>query len=183
MLDNIANFLNRVTTWRAASVTIATTILLFAVYLDYIQPLRDYGGGAVHLDIRFGGYMLADVLAYFGTLGAEGRSFYAKTTLFDTIWPLGVALSGALWAPLAFRRSGLVVAAAFCPVMFGTLDLFENVGLWIMLAQYPDVSPAVAGLGNAITLAKQAMIPGATLAIPTLPLIAVLRKSRRPGLA
>lgn len=183
MIQNSSLLLKRVASWRTASLVLVATIVLFVTYLDYIQPLRDYGAGAVHLDIRFGGYSHADVLAYFETLGAEGRRFYAGTTLFDTIWPLGVALCGALWAPLAFRGDRMIVAAAFFPVMFGLLDLFENVGLWTMLAQYPDVSPAVAGIGNAITLVKQAMIPGATLAIPLLPVIAAIRGRRRPGIA
>ena len=77
----------------------------------------------------------------------------------------------------------MIVAVAFFPVMFGILDLFENVGLWAMLAQHPEVSPTVAKISNAITLAKQAMIPGATLAVPALPVIAALRGRSRPGAA
>jgi len=183
MIEDSANLMKRITSWPAASLMLVATIVLFVTYLDYIQPLRDYGAGAVHLDIRFGGYSHADVLKYFETLGTEGRSFYAKTTLFDTVWPLGVTFCGALWAPLAFRGNRMIVAVAFFPVMFGILDLFENVGLWAMLAQHPEVSPTVAKISNAITLAKQAMIPGATLAVPALPVIAALRGRSRPGAA
>jgi len=155
------------------------TVGLLVVYLDYVAPLHEMAGGQPHLDVRYGvGYSLQDVLDYFDALGVNGRAFYARSTLFDTIWPLGIALTGALWAPLAFQSRRWVLTAAFCPVVFGTLELVENCGLWLMLAQYPDVSLTLVTVANLITLTKQAMIPGWMFAIPTLPIIAMVRRAR-----
>lgn len=99
-------YLQKPVSGRLAGAVWIGTLALFVVYLDYIAPLKAMGGGAVHLDIRFGGYDLATVNAYFATLGETGRAFYRTTTLFDTVWPLAVAISGFLMAPLAFRRVG-----------------------------------------------------------------------------
>lgn len=179
MFERIHERLTRLTTWRRATVAWVVTVGLLAVYSWYIMPLQEMAGGQVHLDVRFGvGYTLADVLSYFEALGAAGRALYTRTTLFDTVWPLGIAITGALWAPLAFRNPRWVVLAAATPVLFGVLDLVENCGLLLMLSQYPDVSPTLAALNNVITLVKQLMIPGWAIAIPSLPIIAVVRRRR-----
>ncbi len=177
MINRVAEQLREITSWPRAAIMLIVTIILLVTYFQYIGPLEEYGGGAPHLDVRFGvGYSHADVLKYFDTLGVEGRAFYAKTTLFDTIWPLCIGVCGALWAPLAFHNNFWVVVAAASPVLFGILDLLENIGLWIMLSQYPEISQSVASVGNAITLVKQAMIPGWVLSIPGLPIIAIFRR-------
>lgn len=176
-------YLQKPVSGRMAGAVWIGTLALFVVYLDYIAPLKAMGGGAVHLDIRFGGYDLATVNAYFATLGETGRAFYRTTTLFDTVWPLAAAISGFLMAPLAFRRGWLALLFAFFPVSFGVLDLFENIGLLTMLAQYPDVTHATAAIANGFTLVKQTMLPGATVSFLTLPLFALARffKERSAG--
>jgi hypothetical protein len=159
-------------TWQRATAAFVMSVILLVVYFDYVEPLEHMGGGLRHLDVRYGvGYSPRDVIVYFDTLGSEGRAFYAKTTLFDTVWPLCIALTGALWAPLVFRNRLWVLLAAFSPVMFGLLDVVENCGIWLMLFQYPDVSAAFARTLNVLTLLKQAMIPGWAIIVPALPVI------------
>jgi len=178
-IDCIARYQRKITSWPRAMSMLIVTIVLIVMYFQFIRPLEIYGAGAPHLDVRYAvGYTHADVLEYFETLGAEGRGFYARTTLFDTVWPLCVGFCCALWAPLAFRQSSWVVFASAPAVLFGVLDLAENIGLWTMLFQYPEVSPIVAGVNNFITLSKQLMIPGWAIALPVLPIVAFIRRGK-----
>ncbi len=80
--------------------------------------------------------------------------------------------------PLAFRSTWLVILSAFFPVMFGVFDLFENVGIILMLNDYPAISRTLVGYSNAMTVTKQLAIQGATIAFVTLPLIAAVVKTK-----
>ncbi len=172
-------FLEQLTNWPLALFMLILTITLFATYNGYVQPLRDLLGEQVYLDIRMGGYEYDEALAFFEFLGAEGRSLYFRTTLFDTVWPLCLAVTGALFAPLAFRSPGLVLASAFFPVMFGVFDLLENIGIFIMLSAFPDISKAAVSYSNLMTVTKQLAIPGAFIAFLGLPLLAAIASVRR----
>ncbi len=154
------------------------TFCLFAVYSIYITPLEEMAGGQVHLDIRPGSYDLAEAMNYFETLGEEGRAFYIKTTIFDTAWPLCLAVCGFLLAPYAFEKKWQIVSGAFFPVAFGVLDFFENIGLLLMINAFPDISSSLITYSSTLTFIKQLMIPGASLAFFGLPIVIFLRTRR-----
>ena len=130
------------------------------------------------LDIRPGSYNLAEAMNYFETLGETGRAIYVKTTDFDTAWPLCLAVCGLLLAPYAFEKKWQVIGVAFFPLAFGILDFFENIGLLLMINTYPDIGTALITYSSTLTLLKQLMIPGATLAFFGLPIVILLRNMK-----
>lgn len=69
------------------------TLIVYAFYFNYSEPLKDFVGDLEILDMRGSGYELTDAQELLDFLGEEGRAFYVKTTLLDTVWPLLIAAS------------------------------------------------------------------------------------------
>lgn len=148
------------------------TLIVFILYMIYVQPLKDFLAPEIYLDLRFDGYDYPEALAFFDDLGQLGRAFYMRSTIFDTIWPLMLALSGYLMARQVFRRPMFVLVFAAGPVAFGLLDLVENIGLFAMNFQYPKFSEDLVTGTNIVTVSKQKLIPVAFGSYLLTPLIA-----------
>lgn len=172
------------TSWRSVLALWVGTLIVFGLYLIYVQPLKDFLAPDIYLDLRFDGYDHAEAFAFFDGLGALGRAFYMRSTVFDTVWPLMLAFAGYLIARQTFRNFGLIWAFAFGPVAFGLLDLIENIGLFAMNFQFPELSQGLVDATNIVTLTKQKVIPVAFGAYVLAPAIAVAQhvlNLRRPG--
>lgn len=178
-MNNLHSFMLSFTSEGKAFTMLVITVVLLLIYLDYVEPLRVMLNGDVYLDLRIGGYDLPEAMEFFALIGEEGRNFYTGSTVFDTVWPLCAAVTGFLFSPLVFRAKWLVLLGAFFPVAFGVLDLFENIGLLSMLSTYPDVSSAQVSYSNVFTIAKQTMIPGATVCVLGMPLLALWQRFAR----
>ena len=177
MNEQPSTFRERASLRTAMSVWLVTMVLL-ATYTAYVAPFRTALGDDIYLDLKIGGYDAVEVNRFLESIGPEWRAFYARSTVFDTVWPLGIALSGFLLAPLALRGNWKIGFAMFFPIAFGVLDLFENIGILTMLANYPDVSSSLVAYSNACTVSKQLMIPGAYAASLVLPVLAFVRRRR-----
>lgn len=151
----------RAITWSSAFGLWLVTLIVFGLYMIYVQPLKEFLAPDIYLDLRFDGYDYPEALAFFDRLGPLGRAFYMRSTVFDTIWPLMLALAGYLMAHQVFRRRLLVWVFAAGPVAFGLLDLAENIGLLAMNFQYPEFSEDLVAGTNIVTLSKQKLIPAA----------------------
>lgn len=168
-------------TWRTALGLWVATLIVFGAYLIYIQPLKDFLAPDMYLDLRFDGYDHPEAVAFFGDLGPLGRAFYMRSTIFDTIWPLTMALAGYLMSRQVFRRWWLVWTFAIGPVAFGLLDLIENIGLFAMNFQFPEISERLVQGTNIVTLSKQKLIPLAFGCYFLTPLVAIgMWLRRRP---
>lgn len=162
-----------ISTWRGVITIWVLTLVILGLYMIYVQPLKTFLAPDIYLDLRFDGYDLPEAMAFFDGLGPLGRAFYMRSTIFDTIWPLMLALSGFLMARQTFQNWWLIVLFATAPVCFGVLDLFENIGLFAMNLSFPVISESVVTYSNAVTLAKQSTIPLAFGAFFVTPLIAL----------
>jgi len=145
--------LSRKTNWPVAIIIFVVAISSYLIYFNYSEPLKTLVGDQQILDIRGSGYNQEEVSQLLGILGDEGRSFYLKTTLLDTVWPLLLALSVVFFAPLAF----------------GVLDAFENFGILLLLVDYPDISSSLVSYCAMITRMKWVAIPIAFLVFLALP--------------
>jgi len=163
------------TSWPIAMSVFVVTLIVYGFYFNYSEPLKSLAGEFDILDMRGSGYELSDVRELMEYLGKEGRTFYVKTTLLDTVWPLLIAVSAVFSSALAFRAPWLITAAAFFPVAFGVLDAFENAGLLIMLSHYPDISASLVNYCASITQIKWMIIPVAFPVFFGLPLVALGR--------
>ena len=160
--------------WKQVIGIYAGTLVLIGAYVVFVQPLRDFLGTEIYLDLRPDGYDRPEVLAFFDRLGLLGRAFYVRSTIFDTVWPLAVAMSAWILARKTFQRLWLAAIVAALPVGFGILDLFENIGILGMLQLYPEIPEGLVTYSNTLTLAKLSLLNGATIVFFALPVVSAL---------
>jgi hypothetical protein len=165
--------MHRFANWRVTLGLWIATLAVFGLYLVYVQPLKDFLAPDIYLDLRFDGYDHPEATAFFDYLGPLGRAFYMRSTIFDTIWPLMLGLSGFLMARQVFNKWWLIFVFAVGPVGFGLLDLVENIGLFAMNFQFPDISESLVATSNIVTLSKQKLIPLAFGSFFLTPLVAI----------
>lgn len=167
-------FNNYISTWHGVITIYLATLLVFGLYLIYVQPLKDFLSPNIYLDLREDGYDLPEALAFYARLDVLGRAFYMRSTIFDTIWPLMLAFAGFLMARQTFQRRWLIIVFAVGPVSFGILDLFENIGLIAMNWNFPNITDQMVSYTNAITLTKLSTIPIAFGSFFIVPVIAII---------
>ena len=157
--------------WKQVVGIYAGTLFLIGTYVIFVQPLRDFLDPEIYLDLRPDGYDLPAVMEFFDRLGLLGRAFYVRSTIFDTVWPLAVAVSAWLLAHKTFQRLWLALVVAALPLGFGVLDLLENIGILSMLMLYPEIPEGLVSYSNTLTLAKLSLLNGATITFFALPLL------------
>ena len=162
---------------KAANISFLITLILVVSYSFYVQPLKDILGDEPYLDLKIGGYSYDLAIGFFERLGVQGREMYMKTTLFDTIWPLAIAITAILYSIQLFKGYKKSVAAFF-PVAFGILDMVENLGIFSMLYSYPSISPAQVEFTSIFTVTKQITIPGMVVMSISLPIVQFVRKTK-----
>ncbi len=121
-----------------------------------VFPALPIGGDS--LDHRFGGYTHAEVLEAMESYDGAGRRTYAWSSLtLDTLYPVIYVglLSGLIYR---FRPSQRLGMLACLPFLAGALDLGENIQVFIMLIQYPDISTGQADSASLFTSLKFTVI-------------------------
>lgn len=134
-------------------VVLALALCLYAVMLLVTVPhLRELAGGLVPLDLRSGGYTLAEAQALFDALGEQGRSYYLlPQLLIDFVYPatMAVALGLMLHVLVPARRW-----VAFLPAIPAAFDYLENILILVMLRGYPDLSASLVAVASTATIVK-----------------------------
>ena len=142
-------------------------LILFPARARRLSALS--GGAGPVLDVRFG-YSPADVHAYAGALGAEGRRLYAITLMtLDLAYPAlySLFLSGLLAAVLSRGFSGRrgIVWLATIPFGIALLDVAENLSIVALLRHFPTAPLWLAHLASAFTVDKWLAVGIAAIAL------------------
>lgn len=125
-------------------------------------PLGQQAPGITKPDLTFG-YTYADIIAILTAYGSVGRQAYLISLLVDSIMPvMFAAVALLIVARAAPRWLGWLGIA---PLVFMVLDLIENAALAFMVAQFPDVSPALVTFTRPVTMLK---LSAYVIALPTL---------------
>jgi hypothetical protein len=114
-------------------------------------PLERAAPGTAKPDLTFG-YTYADIISIFTAYGAAGRQGYLLNLVVDSIMPVMFAAAALLVSARAAPR--WLGWLGIAPVVFLLLDLVENIAFALMLAQYPEVSPALVGFTRPVTMIK-----------------------------
>ncbi|MFN2565156.1 MAG: hypothetical protein ABR499_09140 [Gemmatimonadaceae bacterium] len=138
--------------------------------------------GARPLDLRFG-YSPDTAYAAMGAYGAQGRRAYMWIELTaDVVYPLAYALLLSLSVAYLFHRarpeSAFGRRAAMLPVGALVADYFENVGIVVMLARYPERLDTLARVTSVVTSVKWVLF-GASFAVLVVGVGAFLLARRR----
>jgi hypothetical protein len=140
-----------VATPRAVAGAIGLYLLSIIVLQWSDLRLAAHAPGVTKPDLTFG-YGHAEILSILTAFGAGGRTEYAWGLVIDSVMPVLLALATILVAARAAPRLLPWLSAA--PITFLVLDLIENASFGVMLAQYPDVSPALVAATSPVTMVK-----------------------------
>ncbi len=161
--------------WAAVWIVFAVTLAAYFIYDHYAAPLKALDDTQPILDMRDAGYTANEAKTFLTSIGEDRRALYVRTTVLDTIWPLLLAISSALFALRVLTVPWLVVLVTFIPAAFGLLDAIENVSILVLLSTYPDVSTSVVTFAGYVTRTKWIVIPMAFTIFFCLPLAALWR--------
>ena len=97
------------------------------------------------LDLQPGGYNFEYVTTLFNTLGEEGRYIYLYFQIpVDMVFPLLFAITNCLLIAFFLKKLKLFktpfIYLCFLPFIGGIADYSENIGIIIMLNQFPDIT-------------------------------------------
>tara|TARA_R110002073_G_scaffold72537_1_gene177290 strand:- start:282900 stop:283469 length:570 start_codon:yes stop_codon:yes gene_type:complete len=136
------------------------TNLVYAFMLMVTIPkTMAFANGMKLLDMMPTGYNFEYVNNLFRALGAQGRTTYLTNQLpVDMIYPLLFGISyGLLMAYLLNKINKLNTALKYScllPIIAAVADYFENIGIIVMLKNYPDLIEEVVQTTNMFSIIK-----------------------------
>ena len=110
--------------------------------------------GADIIDVLRGGYDADTVQERFLIYGEAGRALYARSTLsLDVFYPFAYSTFFAcliVMGAVSPRARYLVII----PIAVALLDLGENISIYMLLTNFPDISDAQIARASTLTVAK-----------------------------
>lgn len=136
------------------------TNLVYAFMLIITIPkVMTYSGGLKLPDMMPLGYDLEYINTLFETLGEKGRDVYLFNQLpVDMIYPLLFAISYSLLMAYFLKKldklDSVLFYLSWLAIIAGSADYLENIGIVVMLNNYPDITSNSANLTNSFTIIK-----------------------------
>ena len=136
------------------------TNLIYAFMLFVTIPKTvAYSGGMKLLDMMPQGYDSEYVNELFSKLGKEGRDVYLFNQIpVDMVYPLLFGITYALLIAYFLKKLNKLNTSFFylclLPLIAGMSDYLENIGIVIMLNDYPDLSLIQIGTTNFFSIVK-----------------------------
>ena len=110
------------------------------------------------IDVLHSGYDADMVQERFLIYGEEGRSLYARAALsLDVVYPLAYSTFFAcliVMGAVSSRARYLVIV----PIVVALLDMGENISIYLLLTNFPDMTEAQIARASALTVAKWWMV-------------------------
>ena len=114
--------------------------------------------GANIIDVLRGGYDADMVQERFLIYGEAGRVLYARAALsLDVVYPFAYSTFFAcliVMGAVSSRARYLVIV----PIVVALLDLGENVSIYLLLTNFPDITDAQIASASTLTVAKWWMV-------------------------
>ncbi len=144
----------------------ATTSVYLAIVLYSIPIVVAESPGTRLFDMSPTGYTADDASHLLTAIGETGRARYLNLQLpLDLVYP---ALFGVTYTLLLFwlfqktcASGSLLFRLAWIPVLAGAFDYLENIGVYVMVTQYPLVSDPLVRASSICSVIKS----GATVMV------------------
>jgi hypothetical protein len=138
---------------------ILTNIVYLVMLTITIPNTMEFSEGMKLLDMMPTGYNPEYVVTLFDTLGEEGRATYLFQQIpLDMAYPFLFGLSYCLLMAYFLKRIGKFNSFAyylcFLPAIAGIFDYLENVGIIILLNDYPGMSLTAMKATSAFSMIK-----------------------------
>ncbi len=156
----IQQFLGKYSTGRNVILLfLITQIIYFIMVLYTIPNVVSYADGMKVLDMQPTGYSAEYANTLLNRLGSEGRDYYLyKQIPMDMIYPFLFAITYSLLLIYLFKKSFNIESKmhylTIVPLFGGFFDYLENIGIIVMLLDYPDFSTLLANVTNVFSILK-----------------------------
>ncbi|USD64058.1 hypothetical protein [Vibrio sp. SCSIO 43136] len=135
------------------------TNAVFSLMLIYSIPkLMSYASGLEIFDMSPTGYNYEMAVALLNGLGEEGRAFYYRHLMLDTLYPALFAVCYYLLFHWVANKSQLQsngwLWLSALPLLSALFDYLENIGIYAMLQSYPDLSANLVEMTSWFTVVK-----------------------------
>ena len=138
---------------------ILTNIIYLFMLTVTIPKTMEFSNGMKLLDMMPTGYDLNYVSKLFSSLGENGRETYLTNQIpVDMIYPLLFGLSYCLLLGYFLKKLNKLnspyLYLCLLPVIAGVSDYLENLGIIIMLNNYPNLTENMVNAANTFTVLK-----------------------------
>lgn len=157
-----------------SSAVLAALVYITMIYitLAHLQAVA----GQVPFDMRPTGYSRADADALLNALGEDGRAYYLRYQIaLDTLYPalMATTLVATIgWLTAQFGNRIIPRAGVALSVGAALFDYGENLGIVVMLLNWPDTSDRLVQLVSSASISKAVLT---TLAVTLVFLLGLIR--------
>ena len=183
----MSDYLNKIIQRASLKKAIFFTILfaIFFVLINFspigVASLLNITGGASILDFEFG-FTYETAYYMLTALGEEGRAFYLTRILpLDFPFPFTVMLFGVGYIALLLKHIAPKKSYScllILPVLFMVFDWIENIGIIVMLLNFPNLPGWAVLLASTSGILKYISAFGSIMTIGTLFIIFLYSKRR-----
>ena len=130
---------------KTVTVFVIITAIVYLIMPIVTMPIVNrFTNGMKILDLLPGGYNFEYVITLFNTLGEEGRQSYLFYQIpVDMVFPLFLAITNCLLISFFLKKTDLfrtpVIYLCFLPFISGIADYSENIGIIVMLNNFPNI--------------------------------------------
>jgi hypothetical protein len=159
-LKKIHLLLNQYSIGKTVILFFLITQILYSILLFYTIPeLKNYSDDMEILDMKPTGYSAEYAKGLLEKLGIDGRNLYLyKQIPVDMVYPLMFSVSYSLLLTYLFKKTfqpqNKIYHFSVLPIFAGLFDYLENIGIAIMLYEYPRFSYNLANITNIFTIFK-----------------------------
>jgi hypothetical protein len=159
-MNNLRSIISKHLSGKKVLLLFVLTNLVYAVMIFLTIPkVMAFSGDMKLLDMMPTGYDLDYVNRLFNTLGEKGRESYLYHQIpVDMIYPFLFGISYSLILAYLLNKLGKLNSVFFSvsllPLLAGMADYLENIGIVVMLTNFPNISSGLAGLTNVFSITK-----------------------------
>ncbi len=142
---------------------IITAIIYLIMPIVTMPIVNRFTNGMKILDLLPGGYNFEYVITLFNNLGEEGRHSYLFYQIpVDMVFPLLFAITNSLLIAFFLKKLKRLktpfIYLCFLPLISGVADYSENIGIIIMLNQFPDITMFAVKITSLFSVIKYSTI-------------------------
>jgi hypothetical protein len=159
-MDRLEELINKNLSGKKVVLLFILTNLVYVFMLIITIPkTMAFSGGMELLDMMPMGYNSEYVNELFYNLGEKGREVYLYNQIpIDMIYPFLFGISYCLLIAYFLKKLNKLNSPFFylclLPIIAGTADYIENIGIITMLNSYPDISRIAMTTTNIFTILK-----------------------------
>ncbi len=134
--------------------------VVYVIMVAYTIPkVMEYADGMKLLDMMPGGYDFEYVKTLLTALGTDGRHAYLFQQIpFDLVYPALFALSYCLLFAYVLKKLKTpripLFFLCYLPLLGGTADYLENIGIITLLRRFPEISEQMVQLTSTASVIK-----------------------------